>query len=214
MLKVPFYEETTNYSCGAASALMILRFFKKIKLTRKNEFELWKEALALPFKFSSVEGLASLIARRKLKVTVITKVKKPTFSELKIPLKYENISKNKKKEDLEYYKFYKNIQLTSAKQAGVKFISRKPILADVIASLKNGQLVLILIDDWWLRKFIWKDDLNHVIHWIVAIGFETGFISVVDPAYGKIKIPIKAFQKLMNLERHIKMQSAIIKVSK
>ena len=211
--KIPIYKETTRYSCGAASALMVLNFFKKVKLKRENEFELWKEALALPFKFSSVSGIASIFARRELKVRVITPMKKPKESELKIPFKYENIPKKSRKIEFNYYSFYKESQVKTAKKLGVNFIAKKPTLNDVIESLRYG-LVIVHVDDWWLRKYVWKKKLQHITHWIVAVGFDNYSLIVIDPAYGKIKIPKNRFSDLMNTEKHVKMNSAIISVSK
>ena len=54
-----FYKQTTNYTCASAALLMIINHFKPLhRLSRRNEFEIWKSSVILPIRAASIYGLA------------------------------------------------------------------------------------------------------------------------------------------------------------
>jgi len=64
-LLVPFYRQTSEFTCGPACLMMAMKFFQpSLRLSRELEFDIWREANLVESYGTSKEGLALAAARR------------------------------------------------------------------------------------------------------------------------------------------------------
>lgn len=214
-LKVPLYKQTTRYTCGPSSVNMVLSYFNRKKSTRKTEFEIWKETMIIPLKLASAYGMAAVLASKKLKVTLFMKDRPTTRKEVNVCFKYEKTPKKLQNLEFKHYKYYKSILKIKAKRNNVKFVNKRPNIDTVLGMLKKKHVLIILIDDYFLRKLIWKKELDHIPHFVVIKGFTRDNLIINDPSLGKeVKFPLKHFSDLIETKKYFDMEPALIAIKK
>jgi ABC-type bacteriocin/lantibiotic exporter with double-glycine peptidase domain len=66
---VPFYRQASQFTCGPASLMMVMKFFRPtIQLNRELELDIWRESNLVESYGTSKEGLALAAARRGFSV--------------------------------------------------------------------------------------------------------------------------------------------------
>jgi len=79
-LRVPFYRQASQFTCGPACLMMAMKFFKpSLKLSRGLEFEIWREANLVESYGTSREGLAVAAAKRGFDVYTMGKPTRHSF---------------------------------------------------------------------------------------------------------------------------------------
>jgi hypothetical protein len=64
-LSIPFYRQASQFTCGPACLMMVMKFFQpELHLDRELEFDIWREANLVESYGTSKEGLALAAARR------------------------------------------------------------------------------------------------------------------------------------------------------
>ncbi|MDR4499050.1 MAG: peptidase C39 family protein [Candidatus Scalindua sp.] len=193
--QVPYYSQTTPFSCGTACLMMALGHFKpEISCGRTLEMNLWKVA-TLIFTASGIGGtdpygLALAAVREGLSARVLSSNDKNPFTlSVRNPRKREVI--NLLHEDMKAEAQRKNIAATSY-----------PFdLTDIISYLYRGWLPIILISTYRLTGF-------RGLHWVLVTGYDEKSVYVHDPdsnSYEKnrelaINLPIshKEFKQLLH----------------
>jgi hypothetical protein len=88
-LRVPFYRQVSQFTCGPACLMMAMKFFQpSLRLGRDLEFGIWREASLVESYGASKEGLALAAARRGFDVYTAGKYLRHSFVDLiadKIP---------------------------------------------------------------------------------------------------------------------------------
>jgi len=75
-LDAPHYKQSTDYTCGPACALMVLKLFSKIsEMNRRTEFEIWRECNMMGFLGADAFGLPLTLLSRGLAVKIMTERK-------------------------------------------------------------------------------------------------------------------------------------------
>ncbi len=167
-LDIPYYEQTFDFTCGAASLMMALKFFNRdLELNRRLEVELWREATTV-FMTSGIggcsgEGLALAAIRRGLDANLVT-------NELSIP--FVNSVRNAEKK--EAIKLVHETFTEALEESG-----HPPIISgfgkeDIMAALDRKAVPLLLISGYRLYK-------ERAPHWVVATGHDEHFIYIHDP---------------------------------
>ena len=71
-LGIPLYRQTTDFTCGACATLMVWKYFdKRIHASKQNEFLIWSETAALPFKFSSPYRIAAFFTMKGFETRLV-----------------------------------------------------------------------------------------------------------------------------------------------
>jgi len=154
-LKVPFYKQTAEFSCGPASVAMAYSYFRpRARLDRDLEFHLWRDT-HLPMLYGATRfGIAVAVARSGLGAHIISATEGLGFAEqtpriIHIPARG--------------MKFFGIAQWRSAAQLGVTEEKRDPTLEDIRAVLRAGGLPILFVST---RVF----DDDDIPHWIVVSG--------------------------------------------
>jgi ribosomal protein S18 acetylase RimI-like enzyme len=167
-LKVPFYAQTTDFTCGPASLLMGMKALdKSIELSQHHELDLWREATTI-FMLSGhggcgPRGLALAAHKRGFNVEIFLSHKKELFS--------DSVRSVKKKEILKVVHDGFKAKIKASKIP----ISYRPVTLSLIKErLKAGQIPIILISAYQITQL-------KTPHWVVISGMDENFIYLHDP---------------------------------
>jgi hypothetical protein len=167
-LRVPFYRQTSQITCGPASLMMALKFFRpSLHLSRELEFDIWREANLVESYGTSKEGLALAAARRGFDVYTMGRELRHSFVEA-IADRISGID-------------YRVLELLYA-DTGKKFramhlrnVSRGARLSDLKRSLRVSHIPIFLTSTTLFGE---KEELPH---WAVLTGYSGDAWYVKNP---------------------------------
>ena len=176
-IKVPYYQQTTEFTCGPASLMMAMKALNKSsRFTQSEELNLWREATTI-FMTSGhggcgPHGLALAAFRRNFKSEIYLNSKASLF--------LQGVRSPEKKQIMQI------VQTEFERQ-----IAKKPIKiyydnfswTTINKILANKGIPLVLISAYRLTQ-------TKSPHWIVITGIEKDFIYFHDPEIDKNEKPI------------------------
>jgi len=199
-LKVPYYGQTLDFTCGPASLMMAFKhFLPDLKFNRALELSLWKEA-TLVFMTSGMGGCdpfgLALSSRRRgfLTRVILSKEQSPFFSSVRDPEKRKVI--RVVHEDLKE----KNQAL------GVPVSYFDFPFNEIAAAMYRGRVPVVLISTYRLTG-------ERAPHWVVITGFNGKYVYFNDPDLGSydndpskaknVKISIEEFSRMRRYGRDL-----------
>jgi len=176
LLDVPLCRQTTDFTCGACAALMVRHYFDgNEKLTKRNEFLIWSEIVALPFKFSSPHRIAAYFAKNGFETTLV--MKRGTGGGGRILLECCQTDPAERKLFVDFFEAYDKIL---AMHVTSDVVYRIPTLSDISRALSHGSPVIALVDSYYTTKARGARNPPHLPHWIVVSGYENGRFYIND----------------------------------
>lgn len=158
-LAVPFYRQTSEFTCGPACLMMAMKFFQpNLRLSRGLEFDIWRESNLVESYGTSKEGLALAAARRGFEVYTMGKSLRHSFVDVirdKIP------SVDNKVLELLY-----NDTRRKFRVMGLKHITRNIQLSAMKNILKESHVPILFTSTALFRE---KED--PLPHWVVITGY-------------------------------------------
>ncbi len=214
-LRVPLYRQTTDFTCGASATLMVWRYFdKKVKLSKRNEFLIWTDIMALPFKFSSPYRTAMFFLKKGFDTKLITK---ETGSDSGAPFECYQVDPAERKLFVNFFKAHSDIL---KRRIGWSILNRKPTITDIRSALFTRSPVVLLVDSYYTMEARGARNPSHAPHWIVVTGYEGEKFHVNDsihegcPRPGKMTMTGRILGKAMDTYSRFGWASALIVVEK
>jgi hypothetical protein len=167
VVPIPYYEQTTDFTCGPAALMMAMgKLDPSMKLDQSLELQLWREATTV-FMMSGnggcgPHGLALAAWRRDFVVEVYLNSEDPLF--------VNGVRNEKKKEIIKLVQrdFEKHISETDIR------VHRKPIsIKNLSKAIGNGSVPIVLISTYRLTS-------NKAPHWVTITGIDDDFVYVHD----------------------------------
>ncbi len=168
LIQIPYYEQTHEFTCGAAALLMAMnRLNPEIPLDQRTELRIWRESTTVfmcsehggcgPF------GLALSAHRRGFEAEVYVSTAGVLFAEsVRLP-------ERRKAMELVQEDFIHQLAETSVR------VCYEPLPMSVLEDRLNvGWMALVLISTHRLDK-------KNQPHWVVVTGFDEQFVYVHDP---------------------------------
>jgi ribosomal protein S18 acetylase RimI-like enzyme len=167
-VRVPYYQQTTDFTCGPASLMMAMRALDgSLRLDRRLELRLWREATSIfmaaghggcgPF------GLALSAHRRGFGAELFVK-QRGVFL-------VDTVRDQDKKEVM---RVVEEDFLDRIRELALPLHHRAARFAEVQERFDAGGIPLVLISSWRIYE-------ERFPHWVVITGFEERFIYVHDP---------------------------------
>lgn len=190
--KVPYYAQTTEFTCGPATLAMALEAFGVETASPSLELQLWREANCV-YLISSPGGcdpigLALAAQRRGLAVSVHVSHPGPYFVE---------VTRGQTARDIMTYA--QDVFRAHALAVGLPVEHRALTMPELAAALDRGALALVLVSPWLLMR-------STVPHWVLAYGRSDAAIVIHDPyrdpdparapAHEAVAIPFTEFEHM------------------
>jgi len=167
-LPVPYYPQTTDFSCGPAALIMAMAALdEKQPLTTLEELGIWREATTI-FMLAGhggcgPHGLALSAWKRGFEASAWISTEGPLFRET---VRNEN---KKRVLELVHEGFLHDIS-----QTGIQLHHDPLTLEAMEAALVNRQIPVILISTWQLNR-------SRVPHWVTVCAIDEQFVYLHDP---------------------------------
>lgn len=168
LARVPYYRQTTEFTCGPAALMMAMATVdRSIHLDRRLEFRLWRESTTIfmtsghggcgPF------GMALAAHHRGHGVKLWVSDRDALF--------IDSVRSEEKKEVIRivHEDFAEEIE-----QAGIEVEYRPVTLEELQAEFDAGGVPVVLISSWRIYG-------ERFPHWVVVTGFDSRFVYVHDP---------------------------------
>ncbi|MDH5632683.1 MAG: GNAT family N-acetyltransferase/peptidase C39 family protein [Gammaproteobacteria bacterium] len=164
----PYYEQTTDFTCGPASLMMAMKTLDpKYRFSRTEELQIWREATTI-FMTSghggcSPHGLALSAWQRGFSVSLYINYAEAPF--------IDGVRDDEKKAVIElvHEDFLARIDKTR-----IRLNVQEMDGAQLDAIIGNGDPVIALISTWRLNR-------NKAPHWVYVTGIDDEFIYINDP---------------------------------
>jgi hypothetical protein len=193
---------------------MVWKYFDRgVELSRRNEFVIWTETAALPFKFSSSYRIAAFFIKKGFE-TKLT-VKQTASLRGEAPLECCQVQPADRKLFLDFFKGYTAIvegRIASA------IVYKKPDLFDIRMALAGRSPVILLVDSYYSVRARGSRHAPHLPHWVVVTGFDGERFYVNDSIHeaglrpGKLALEARLLAKAMDTYRRFGWPPAMITV--
>lgn len=168
MVRVPFYEQTLDFTCGPAAIMMAMKAFQSdLVLNRKLELRIWRESTTIfmtsghggcgPF------GLALAVYHRGFDVEVYVNDEGAMF--------LDSVRDPDKKEVM---RLAQEDFLEELQQLPIRFQYGALKVAEIQLKFEEGGIPIVLISSYRIYR-------EKFPHWVVVTGFDEKYIYVHDP---------------------------------
>ncbi len=192
-LKIPYYSQTLEFTCGSACLMMAFKYFTPdLTPSRLLELTLWREA-TLVFMTSGMGGcgpfgLALAAQTRDYPVKVLlSREQSPFFSSVR------------KKEKRQVIRIIHDDLQARALEAGVRVKYQDVTIRDIAREMQKGRIPIVLISTYRLHG-------DRAPHWVVLTGYDSEYVYFHDSYEGfyehdpklarNVKIPVAEFNKM------------------
>ncbi len=170
-LNIPYYSQTSEFSCGPASVLMVMKHFNPdLKLTRQLEYEVWRQCNMIGIRGADPYGLSVPLLDAGLEVHLTTSwrdvVKRGPwmkrlhrfFSEEEIELGFFGMKENQRR----------------ALQRNLPIEYKRPTSWDVLREARSGSVPVALVHMGVIHRL-------NIPHWVVVVDADTDTVTFNDP---------------------------------
>lgn len=168
MVRVPFYEQTLDFTCGPASIMMAMKAFQPdLVLNRKMELRIWRESTTI-FMTSGhggcgPYGLALSAYHRGFDVEVYVNDEGAMFLGTVRDLDKKEVMRLSQEDFLE-----------ELQQLPIRFHYGALTVAEIQQKFEEGGIPIVLISSYRIYH-------ERFPHWVVVTGFDEKYIYVHDP---------------------------------
>jgi len=170
MVRVPYYAQTTDFTCGPAALMMAmgaLEHDSPVALNRKLELRLWREATTI-FMMAGhggcgPHGLALSAWHRGFGVEVYVNDRRPML--------LDSVRSPEKKEVM---RLVQEDMIEELEAHGVPIHHRAVQPDELAAFFARGGIPVVLISSYRIYR-------EKFPHWVVVTGFDTRYVYVHDP---------------------------------
>jgi ribosomal-protein-alanine acetyltransferase len=205
--RVPYYHQTTNFTCGPSALMMTMAALGANEpLSRELEFQLWREATSI-YLISAPGGcdpigMAVTAAKRGFRASVHVNQPGPYFTQ-----------QRQGAQRLDVMSEAQRIFARQAKELGIPIRHAPLDLEHLIPALDRGAIAIVLISTHRMYG-------DRTPHWIVAYEHDSDYIFAHDPWVGRddletpaqkagIAIPLAEFERMTQWGRQ-RLKAAII----
>ncbi len=168
MVRVPFYKQTLDFTCGPAALMMAMKALEPgLEINRKLELRIWRESTTIFMTSghggSDPFGLALSAYERGFDVEIYVNEKAPMF--------LDSVRNAHKKEVM---KLLHEERLAEIRESGIGLHYRVLSMDEIQNRFYDGGIPIVLISSYRIYH-------EKTPHWIVITGFDKKYVYVHDP---------------------------------
>ena len=167
MVKVPFYKQTLDFTCGPAALMMAMRALRpKMKFSRKLELRIWRESttvfMASGHGGCDSLGLALAANGRGFDIELFINARDPFFM--------HSVRDPRKKEVI---RLIHEDRMDEIRESRIKLHHRVIGLAELQRRFFEGAIPIVLVSSYRIYH-------EKTPHWLVITGFDEKYVYVHD----------------------------------
>lgn len=208
-LNVPYYPQHSEFSCGPACVLMVMKHFDQgLKIGRELEFEVWRQCNMIGIKGADPYGLSVPLIDAGYEVNLITQRRRVIHS---APWK-RRLRRLFSSEEIELSIFGMLQNKQRALKRNLMVAYKRPVVADLIQRIHRGFVPIALVHMGVVHSL-------NIPHWVVVTGADKENVVFNDPYPPKgrkgLKLPSEKFQKILDdIGTRIGLSPSILFVSR
>lgn len=186
---MPYYAQTSEFSCGPACVLMTRAYWERdpFQLSRVNEFRTWRRTCLIGVGGTDAFGLSLPLLDAGYELRV--------FNEALPTLPHDLLLTFLTEEDARLTELASRMAREELEAAGVEVVQRAPSLDDVEAGLEGGWVPLCLVGMQEVHE-------EEIPHWVVAFAVDEEQVRFHDPypPAGRegLSVPRARFAKMLD----------------
>jgi hypothetical protein len=190
--KVPYYQQSSDFSCGPACVLMVMKHFKpSLEIGRGLEFEIWRQCNMIGVKGADPYGLSVPLIDSGYEVRLLTQRKKVIDS---VSWK-RRLLRHFSAEDIELSLFGMKQNQKRALRRHLQVIFKRPVVSDVERGVREGFVPVALVHMGAVHSL-------NIPHWVVVTDADESFVVFNDPYPPKgrkgLRLSHAKFQKILD----------------
>lgn len=204
-LRVPYYAQSADFSCGPACLMMALKYLNpSARLDRSLEYDLWRECNMIGIRGADPFGLSVPLLNRGYNVALIWKASSMINKSQLKRMKWLS------KEEKDLATFAMRDQKRKALLLGLKLIKRDPNLNDIEQAISQDKLPIALVDMTVVHKM-------RIPHWVIITGMNDKVGWINDPYHPKgkknLRLKLSLIEKMMrDFAKHFNSREALLLV--
>ena len=177
------YKQTTDYTCAVCSLMMVLNHFNpEFKLSRENEFRIWRETVNLPTRAPSIYAMASFAKRHGVDVRIVLEEKEYDYPDYRF--------KGYTKKEIDDAKYMSRISAKDVFNFEISIEEREISVQEIINLLNDGKILILRVNAGALR------DTRSTSKYLPFFKTKKSeLINVFDPMKGELLIDTKALEE-------------------
>jgi len=190
---IPYYEQTSEFTCGPACVLMVMKHFDpRIKLTRQLEFEIWRHSNMIGVKGADPFGLAIPLIDTGFEVRLITQ-RKTVASTNRWKRRLIRAGFTLQEAELSIFGIRQNKLRALARNLQVEY--KRPRVREIARALDSGYVPIALVHMGVVHSL-------NIPHWVVVTDADERSVVFNDPYPPKgrkgLRLPEVKFQKILD----------------
>jgi hypothetical protein len=202
---VPYYPQTSEFSCGPACVLMVMKHFDpKIRMDRHLEFEVWRKSNMIGIRGADPFGLAVPLIEAGFEVRLVTQWKKVVEEK---PWRHRLFGHFSREEiELSFYGMRENQRRARERNLPVQY--KRPVIPDIVAGVRDEFIPIALVHMGVIHHL-------NIPHWVVVVDADEDRVVFNDPYPPKGKpglvLSRLKFQKILDdIGKKIGMSPSVI----
>jgi len=207
---VPYYEQTSEFTCGPACILMVMKHFDpRIELTRQFEFEIWRNCNMIGTKGADPFGLAVPLIDAGFEVHLITQ--RRTMVDTKHwKRRLTRAGFTLQEAELSIFGIRQNKLRALSRNLPVKY--KRPAVRDITTAVAAGYVPIALVHMGVVHSL-------NVPHWVVVTDVNEESVTFNDPYPPKgrrgLRLSQTKFQEILdNIGIKIGMSPSVLNIRK
>ncbi len=189
---VPYYAQSSEFSCGPACVLMVMKHFDpSLEMGRELEFEVWRQCNMIGIKGADPYGLSVPLIDAGYEVRLVTQRKRIVDYE---PWR-RRLLRHFSSDDIELSIFGMRENKRRALSRGLPVSYKHPIVTDVIRGIQSGFVPIALVHMGVVHSL-------NIPHWIVVTHADEESVVFNDPYPPKgrkgLRLSHAKFQKILD----------------
>lgn len=206
---VPYYAQSSDFSCGPACVLMVMKHFNPgLEIGRKLEFEVWRQCNMIGIRGADPYGLSVPLLDAGYEVRLITQRK----AAVQYKSWRQRLRNRFTSDDIELSFFGMRENQRRALTRGLSVSYKRPTVSDIMRGILDGYVPVALVHMGVIHSL-------NIPHWVVATGGDDEKVVFNDPYPPKgrksLTLPHDKFQKILDdIGKRIGMSPSILLVRK
>jgi hypothetical protein len=189
---VPYYSQTSEFTCGSACVLMVMKHFDpEVKLNRDLEFEVWRQCNMIGIRGADPFGLSVPLIDAGFDVRLVTQRKKVIDEK---PWR-DRLSRHFSSEEIElsFYGMGENRRRALSRNLPVQY--KRPLIGDIVHGVQDGFVPIALVHMGVVHHL-------NIPHWVVITDADGEKVVFNDPYPPKgrrgLALSHRKFQKILD----------------